>query len=63
MSTLITCLSNSRNAYFMLGSSKVMAGFLFEKKSLKIRLMMLSKPPRISCVIKAKSETVTQTTS
>lgn len=46
---LVTCLSMSRSAYLMLGSSKVMAGLLFEKKSLKIRLMMLSKPPRISC--------------
>lgn len=43
-----TCLSSSRSAYLMLGSSKVMAGLLLEKKSLKIRLTMLSKPPRIS---------------
>lgn len=36
----------------MLGSSKVMAGFLLEKSSLKMRLMMLSKPPRMSCEFK-----------
>lgn len=46
---LLTCLSISRSAYLMLGSSKVMAALLLEKKSLKIRLMMPSKPPRISC--------------
>lgn len=45
----LTCLSNSRRAYLMLGSCKVMAGLLLEKNSLKIRLMMPSKPPRISC--------------
>lgn len=49
----LTCLSSSRSAYLMLGSSKVMAGLLLEKKSLKIRLMMLSKPPRISWERKA----------
>lgn len=46
--TLVTCLSISRRAYLMFGSSNVMAALLFEKKSLKIRLMMPSKPPRIS---------------
>lgn len=45
----VTCLSISRRAYLMLGSSKVIAGLLLEKNSLKMRLMMLSKPPRISC--------------
>lgn len=48
----VTCLSISRRAYLMLGSCKVMAGLLLEKNSLKIRLMMLSKPPRISCGVK-----------
>ncbi len=57
---LVTSLSNSRSAYLMFGSSKVMAGLLLEKKSLKIRLMMLSKPPRISCDERAR---VTQTAS
>lgn len=44
----------------MLGSSKVIAGLLLEKNSLKIRLMILSKPPRISC---EEIETVTQPSS
>jgi len=58
----LTCLSISRNAYLMLGSSKVMAGLLLEKKSLKMRLMMPSNPPRISCEMKVKSGRMTQTT-
>lgn len=51
---LVTCLSISRSAYLMLGSWRVMAGFFLEKKSLKMRLMMLSKPPRMSCNKKVK---------
>lgn len=45
----VTSLSIRRSAYLMLGSSKVMAGLFFWKSSLKMRLMMLSKPPRINC--------------
>lgn len=51
-SIAVTCLSISRRAYLMLGSCKVMAGLLLEKNSLKIRLMMPSKPLRISCKVK-----------
>lgn len=48
-STAHTCLSMSRSAYLTVGSWRVIAGFFLENNSLKMRLTMLSKPPRISC--------------